>query len=157
LSSNVIWRLYEDHEGVLWLATSHPFSNRNPEDVKQIADNIESNSEKINHHGLRASSIVKSMLGHSRTGSGQKVPTDINTLAEEYLQLAYHSFTEKGKSFFEEATLFNIKLKTDFDDTIGNINIIPLDIGRVLVNLYNNAFYSTLEKKKNNPLTTNRQ
>ena len=81
------------------------------------------------------------MLQHSRSSSGIKEPTDINALADEYLRLAYHGFRAKDKSF-------NATLKTDFDESIGKINIIPQDIGRVLLNLYNNAFYAVTEKKK---------
>ena len=107
----------------------------NLEDVKAIAKDVIDNSEKINHHGKRAGDIVKGMLQHSRASNGQKEPTNINALADEYLRLAYHGLRAKDKSF-------NATLKTDFDESIGNINIIPQDIGRVLLNLYNNAFYA---------------
>jgi signal transduction histidine kinase/ligand-binding sensor domain-containing protein len=106
-----------------------------------IADAIKQNLEKILHHGKRADAIVKGMLQHSRTGSGTKEPTNINALAEEYLRLAYHGLKAKDKSF-------NAQFKTDFDQSIGNINIIPQDFGRVLLNLINNAFYAVHEKKK---------
>src|SRR6185436_17042268 len=97
--------------------------------------------EKINHHGKRADAIVKSMLQHSRSSTGQKEPTDINALADEYLRLAYHGLMAKDKSF-------NADIKTDLDESIGKINIIPQDIGRVVLNLINNAFYAVDEKKK---------
>ena len=113
----------------------------NLEEVKAIAKDIEFNSEKINHHGKRADAIVKGMLQHSRTSSGQKEPTDINALADEYLRLAYHGLRAKDKSF-------NATMKTDFDENIGNINIIPQEMGRVILNLINNAFYAVDEKKK---------
>ena len=113
----------------------------NLNEVKAIAKDIEFNSEKINHHGKRADAIVKGMLQHSRTSSGQKEPTDINALAEEYLRLAYHGLRAKDK-------LFNATMKTDFDKSIGKINIIPQDIGRVLVNLINNAFYACTEQSR---------
>jgi signal transduction histidine kinase len=113
----------------------------NMDEVSALANNIESNSEKINHHGKRADAIVKGMLQHSRTASSTKEPTDINRLADEYLRLAYHGLRAKDKSF-------NAMLKTDFDESIGNINIIPQDIGRVVLNLINNAFYAVDEKKK---------
>ena len=100
-----------------------------------IADDIKQNLEKINHHGKRADAIVKGMLQHSRTSTGQKEPTDINALADEYLRLAYHGLRAKDKSF-------NATMKTDFDETIGKIDIVPQDIGRVLLNLINNAFYA---------------
>ena len=101
----------------------------------EIANDIEVNEEKINHHGKRADAIVKGMLQHSRSSSGVKEPTDINALCDEYLRLSYHGLRAKDKSF-------NATLKTDFDETIGNINIIPQDIGRVVLNLLNNAFYA---------------
>ena len=85
--------------------------------------------------------IVKGMLQHSRSSSSVKEPTDINALADEYLRLSYHGLRAKDNSF-------NATMKTDFDESIGNINIIPQDIGRVLLNLYNNAFYAVSEKKK---------
>jgi two-component system NtrC family sensor kinase len=113
----------------------------NIEEVNAIADDIEANEEKINHHGKRADAIVKGMLQHSRSSSRQKEPTNINALADEYLRLAYHGLRAKDKSF-------NATLKTDFDETIGNINIIPQDIGRVILNLITNAFYTVDEKKK---------
>jgi len=94
-----------------------------------------SNEEKINHHGKRADAIVKGMLQHSSSGSGKKEPTDINALADEYLRLAYHGLRAKDKTF-------NATMKTDYDETIGNINVIPQDIGRVVLNLINNAFYA---------------
>jgi two-component system NtrC family sensor kinase len=113
----------------------------NIEEVNAIADDLEANEEKINHHGKRADAIVKGMLQHSRSSSGIKEPTDINALADEYLRLAYHGLRAKEKTF-------NATLKTDYDETIGKIDIIPQDIGRVLLNLYNNAFYAVTEKKK---------
>ncbi len=119
----------------------------NVSEVKTIAKDIKENEQKINHHGKRADAIVKSMLQHSRTSSGQKELTDINALADEYLRLAYHGLRAKDKSF-------NATFKTDFDNRIGNINIIPQDIGRVIMNLLTNAFYAVNEKKKQqHPLT----
>ena len=115
--------------------------NGNLEEVKAIANDIVFNSEKINHHGKRADSIVKGMLLHSRSSTGQKESTDINTLADEYLRLAYHGLRAKDKSF-------NANLKTDFDNSIGKVNIVPQDIGRVILNLINNAFYAVDEKQK---------
>src|SRR6187549_728230 len=99
----------------------------NLEEVKAIAKDIEFNSEKINHHGKRADAIVKGMLQHSRSSNGQKEPTDINALADEYLRLAYHGLRAKDKSF-------NATIKTEFDDTFGSIPVISQDIGRVLLN-----------------------
>jgi len=113
----------------------------NYDEVKAIAKDITDNEEKINHHGKRADAIVKGMLQHSRSTSGQKEPANINALADEYLRLAYHGLRAKDKSF-------NATLKTDFDETIGNINIISQDIGRVILNLITNAFYAVNEKAK---------
>jgi two-component system, NtrC family, sensor kinase len=108
-------------------------------DAKEIANDVIANEEKINHHGKRADAIVKGMLQHSSSGSGKKEPTNINALADEYLRLAYHGLRAKDKSF-------NATMKTDFDETIGNINIIPQDIGRVILNLITNAFYVVSER-----------
>jgi two-component system NtrC family sensor kinase len=113
------------------------------EDAIAIAEDVKFNLEKINHHGKRADDIVKGMLQHSRSSNGIKEPTNINALADEYLRLAYHGLRAKDKSF-------NATMKTDFDETIGNISIIPQDIGRVILNLINNAFYAVNEKKKSN-------
>jgi signal transduction histidine kinase/ligand-binding sensor domain-containing protein len=113
----------------------------NIEEVKAIVNDIKENEQKINHHGKRADAIVKGMLQHSRASTGQKEPTGINALAGEYLRLAYHGLRAKDKSF-------NAEMKTNFDESIGNIDIIPQDIGRVLLNLYNNAFYAVNEKKE---------
>ena len=111
------------------------------EEAKVIAKDIKQNLEKINHHGKRADSIVKGMLQHSRISNGKKEATNINALADEYLRLAYHGLRAKDKSF-------NATMVTDFDDTIGTINIIGQDIGRVVLNLITNAFYVVDEKKK---------
>ena len=113
----------------------------NIEDAKEIANDIKQNLEKINHHGKRADAIVKGMLQHSRTSQRQKEPTDINALADEYLRLAYHGLRAKDKSF-------NAKMKTDFDATLPKINVVPQDIGRVILNLITNAFYAVNEKAK---------
>ncbi|HUZ59916.1 MAG TPA: two-component regulator propeller domain-containing protein [Hanamia sp.] len=112
------------------------------EEAKAISSDIKQNLEKINHHGKRAGDIVKGMLQHSRTSTGVKEPTDINALADEYLRLSYHGLRAKDKEF-------NAEMITDFDNSIGKINIIPQDIGRVLLNLYNNAFYACAERSRN--------
>jgi len=111
------------------------------QEAKIIADDIKQNLEKINHHGRRADGIVKGMLQHSRTSSGQKEPVEINKLADEYLRLSYHGLRAKDKSF-------NAEIKTDFDSSIGNINVVPQDFARVILNLINNAFYAVNEKTK---------
>ncbi len=115
----------------------------NYEDVEAIVSNVKQNLEKINHHGRRADGIVKGMLQHSRSSSGQKELTDINALCDEYLRLSYHGLRAKDKSF-------NAKFDTAFDDNISKVNIIPQDIGRVILNLINNAFYAVSERKKIN-------
>lgn len=112
------------------------------EEAKHIAKDIKQNLEKITHHGKRADAIVKGMLQHSRKSSAEKEPTDINKLADEYLRLAYHGLRAKDKSF-------NATLETDFDESIGLVNIIPQDMGRVILNLITNAFYAVNDKKKN--------
>ncbi len=119
-------------------------NNGNIEEVKAIAADIEENEQKINQHGKRADAIVKGMLQHSRRSSAVKEPTDINALADEYLRLSYHGLRAKDKSF-------NANFETEFDETIDKIEVIPQDIGRVLLNLYNNAFYAVNEKKKQQP------
>jgi signal transduction histidine kinase len=111
----------------------------NLDGVTSIAKDIKENEQKINHHGKRADAIVKGMLQHSRSGSGVKEPTNINALVDEYLRLAYHGLRAKDKSF-------NATMKTNFDETIGNINIMPQEIGRVILNLINNAFYAVSAK-----------
>jgi signal transduction histidine kinase len=116
----------------------------NTEDAKAIADDVKQNLEKILHHGKRADAIVKGMLQHSRSSSGVKEPTDINTLADEYLRLAYHGLRAKDKAF-------NAAMKTDYDESIGLVKVIPQDMGRVILNLITNAFYTVTEKKKLQP------
>ena len=103
--------------------------------IIDLATDLSQNQEKINHHGKRASSIVKGMLEHSRTNTGVKELTDINALADEYLRLAYHGLRAKYNSF-------NSDYQTDFDENLPKIEVISQDIGRVLLNLINNAFYA---------------
>jgi len=107
--------------------------------LKDIAQNL----EKINHHGKRAADIVKGMLQHSRSSSGVKEPTDINALCDEYLRLTYHGLRAKDKTF-------NAEMKTDFDASLPKINVIPQDVGRVILNLLTNAFYAVNEKRQQN-------
>ena len=118
----------------------------NTDSVKAIINDVIDNEDKIIHHGKRADGIVKGMLQHSRTSSGIKEPTDINALCDEYFRLAYHGLRAKDKSF-------NALTKTDFDTSIGKVNIIPQDIGRVILNLINNAFYAVSEKSKSVQIT----
>ena len=114
-------------------------------EAREIGKDIKQNLEKINHHGQRASSIVKGMLEHSRAGSGEKVPTDINVLCDEYLRLSYHGLRAKDKSF-------NADFKLEADESLPKINVVPQDIGRVLLNLINNAFYAVDKRAKEYPL-----
>ncbi len=107
----------------------------NTAEVKDIAGDLKQNLEKIHHHGQRASFIVQGMLEHSRTNPGDKKPTDINVLADEFLRLSYHGLRAKDKSF-------NAEIITEYDKDLPKINVVPQDIGRVLLNLFNNAFYA---------------
>ncbi len=109
--------------------------------IDELFDDLSQNQEKINHHGKRASSIVKGMLEHSRASTGVKELIDMNKLADEYLRLSYHGLRAKDKDF-------NADFTTDFDENLPKINVIPQDIGRVLLNLINNAFYASLQKVK---------
>jgi two-component system NtrC family sensor kinase len=118
--------------------------NGNLEDGLVIADDIKENEQKISMHGKRADSIVKSMLEHSRASSGQKELTDLNALADEYMRLSYHGLRAKDKTF-------NSAMETHFGSDLPKANVIPQDIGRVLLNLFNNAFYAVHQKKKQNP------
>jgi signal transduction histidine kinase/ligand-binding sensor domain-containing protein len=122
-----------------------PQERRNEELENDILNDLQQNLEKINHHGKRADAIVKGMLQHSQKSAGQKESTDINDLCDEYLRLAYHSLKAKDNAL-------NITLKTDFDEAIGKINVSPQEIGRTLLNLYNNAFYAVKEKAKSGEL-----
>jgi len=110
-------------------------------DVQAIIEDLRQNLEKINHHGKRADGIVKGMLMHSRAGTGKKELTDINMLCDEYLRLSYHGFRAKDKSF-------NAKYETRFDAGIEKINVVPQEIGRVILNLINNAFYACAERSR---------
>jgi two-component system, NtrC family, sensor kinase len=122
----------------------------NTDEVKAIASDIKQNLEKINHHGKRADTIVKGMLQHSQKGSGQKEPTDLNAMTEEYLRLAYHG------SLAKDITL-NASFVTDLDKSIGHVNLVQQDISRVLLNLYTNAFYAVSAKAKELSITMDDQ
>ena len=113
----------------------------NQEEVIELSNDIKENQKKINHHGKRADSIVKGMLKHSRNTSGEKEPTNINAIADEYLRLAYHGLRAKDKTF-------NATLNTDFDETIGKINVVAQDIGRVVLNLITNALHAISSNAK---------
>ena len=113
----------------------------NKEDVIAIADDLAQNLQKINHHGKRADSIVKGMLEHSKVGTGEKQLTDLNQLADEFLKLSYHGLRAKDKTF-------NAEIVTNFDNSMPKVNVVPQDISRVLLNLFNNAFYAVNQKQK---------
>ncbi len=114
----------------------------------ELLDDIIQNLEKISHHGKRASSIVKGMLEHSRTSTGKKELTDINALADEYLRLSYHGLRAKNKN--GSTIRFNADFKTDFDENLPKIEVVPQDFGRVLLNLISNAFYAVGKRESEN-------
>lgn len=122
---------------------SKPKEERDDNLQNELINDVIANEEKINHHGKRADAIVKGMLQHSRSSTGQKGLTDINALCDEYLRLAYHGLRAKDKSF-------NATFETNFDDSLPRINVVPQEIGRVILNLINNAFYAVNERKKQN-------
>ena len=132
---------FADVNSELIAEMKHELDSGKIDDAKVIANNIDENEQKIIFHGKRADAIVKGMLMHSRTNSGTKEPTDINVLVDEYLRLAYHGLRAKDKSF-------NTTIKTELDESIGLINVIPQEMGRVILNLITNAFYAVDEKKK---------
>ncbi|HLX90404.1 MAG TPA: ATP-binding protein, partial [Puia sp.] len=132
---------FSDVNNELLIELSEEADKGNIAEIKVIANDVIENSKKISHHGRRADSIVKGMLLHSQKSAGEKEPTDINALCDEYLRLSYHGIRAKDKAF-------NSEMKLDLDPGIAKINIIPQDVGRVLLNLYNNAFYAVNEKKK---------
>jgi signal transduction histidine kinase len=109
--------------------------------ARSVAADIRKNEQKINHHGKRADFIVKGMLEHSRTTAGERQATNINVLADEFLKLSYHGLRAKDKSF-------NSELITNFDDKLPSVSIVQQDIGRVLINLFGNAFYAVNQKAK---------
>ena len=116
---------------------------RNLNTEKEILILLKENLAKIKHHGRRADAIVKGMLLHSRSSNGKLEAVDINALTDEYLRLSYHGIRAKDKSF-------NAMLETDFDDSIGEVNVLPQDLGRVILNVLSNAFYSVSKKRKQN-------
>ncbi len=113
----------------------------NNEDVPDLVNDLRQNLEKINHHGKRADSIVKGMLLHSRGTAGEKTPTDINDLLEQYVNLAYHGMRAQNKDF-------NITIERDYDKTLEKISVVPQDISRVFLNIINNGCYAANDKKK---------
>jgi signal transduction histidine kinase len=115
--------------------------NGDLEEVKFLVKDIKENEQKINQHGKRAGGIVRGMLQHGRTSTGKKEPTDINALCDEYLRIAYHGYRAKDSSF-------TASVETDVDPNLPPINVVPQDIGRIILNLVNNAFYAVNEKRK---------
>lgn len=115
--------------------------NKNNEEVSELIENLKQNLEKINQHGKRADSIVKGMLLHSRGSTGEKVLTNINELADQYISLAYHGMKVQDREF-------NITMEKHYDETLGKVNIVPQDISRVILNVINNAFYACNDKKR---------
>jgi two-component system NtrC family sensor kinase len=118
-----------------------PKAERDQQLENELINDLIGNEEKINHHGKRADGIVKGMLEHSRSGKGQKEPANLNVMADEYMRLSYHGLRAKDKSF-------NAELATHFDQDLPKINVIQQDIGRVLLNLFNNAFFAVNQKQK---------
>ncbi len=125
----------------LKVESGKPKAERDGQLEIELINDIIQNEQKINHHGKRADSIVKGMLEHSRSGSGKKEPADINTMADEFMRLSYHGLRSKDKSF-------NSELTTNFDPGLPKINVVQQDVGRVLLNLFNNAFYAVNQKQK---------
>ena len=123
------------------LAEEQTKADRDPELEAELLSDLKQNLQKITHHGGRASSIVKGMLQHSRAGTGNREPTDLNALCDEYLRLAYHGLRAKDKTF-------NAKFSTDLDASLGQVSMIPQDMGRVLLNLFTNAFYAVQQRQK---------
>ncbi|HET9434970.1 MAG TPA: ATP-binding protein, partial [Chitinophagaceae bacterium] len=107
----------------------------------QIIKTLKKNLEKINHHGKRVDDIVKSMLQHSRVGNLVKEPVNVNALCEESVKLAYHGFKAKEKTF-------QASVETHFDPGLSAVMVFPQELSRVLLNLFNNAFYVVHEKKR---------
>ncbi len=139
--SEVNAELFEELSEAL-LALSVPPDEK--ADLLDLLNDLSLNQQKITHHGRRADGIVKGMLQHSRSSTGQKEPTDLNALADEYLRLSYHGLRAKDKGF-------NATMKTDFDPTLGLVSVVPQELGRALLNLLTNAFYAVSERKKREP------
>ena len=118
--------------------------NKDFKEVEAIADDLRDNLVKINHHGKRADGIVRGMLQHSRSGDGTKEPTDLNKLVDEYLRLAYHGLRAKDKDF-------NANMVTEYEDSLDPMEVVPQQIGRVMLNLITNAFHAVKERSQKEP------
>ena len=123
------------------LADEQHKPTRDPDLEADLLSDLKQNLQKISHHGGRASSIVRGMLQHSRASTGQREPTDLNALCDEYLRLAYHGLRAKDKTF-------NASFSTDLDSSLGLITVVAQDLGRVLLNLSTNAFYAVQQRQK---------
>jgi signal transduction histidine kinase len=132
---------FSDLSNELVIEIKEELAMGNYQEAKDILNNVQDNLQKITHHGKRADGIVKGMLLHSRTNAGEKLPTDINNLSDEYLRLAYHGMRAKDNNF-------NANIITNFDPAIGKVDVVPQDMGRVMLNLINNALYAVAEKSK---------
>ncbi len=117
-----------------------PPAERDADLEEELLSDLSQNLTKISHHGQRASGIVRNMLQHSRTSTGQREPTDLNALADEYLRLSYHGLRAKDKSF-------NANFRTELDADLPRVKVVAQDIGRVLLNLFNNAFYAVQQRQ----------
>lgn len=115
--------------------------NENDRDyLLEIAGDLAGNAEKIHNHGKRADSIIRGMLLHSRGKAGEKQPTDLNALLEEYVNLGYHGMRATDSSF-------NIKIESSYDPEVGIVQVIPQDLSRVFLNIINNACQATAQRK----------
>ncbi|WP_229367857.1 sensor histidine kinase [Fibrisoma limi] len=121
-------------------------TDRDPELEGELLTDLKQNITKISEHGHRAANIVRGMLEHSRVGTGQKQPTDLNALVDEYLRLSYHGLRRSGDSAKDKSV--NVTLETDFAADLPTLNVVAQDLGRVLLNLFNNAFYAVGEQQK---------
>ena len=133
---------FSEVSGELLEEMEEEIKDGNYEEVNEIISDLKQNLEKIHHHGARADSIVKGMLEHSRTSTGERKETEINALVDEYLKLAYHGLRAKDKSF-------NAQIITDYEKSLDKIHVVPQEIGRVILNLITNAFYVVYQKSKN--------
>ena len=141
LSAELVGELEEEHQK----------PQRDDELEVELLTDLKDNLTKILHHGNRASNIVKGMLEHARSSTGEVLPTNLNKLTEEYLRLAYQGLRAKdkaGATGTPERDRFNCALETNFDASVGRVSVIPQEIGRVLLNLFNNAFYAVHQRQQ---------
>jgi two-component system NtrC family sensor kinase len=129
----------------------------NVDKARSILNDIKENEEKILHHGRRADAIVKGMLQHSHTSVAQKEPTDVNALCEEYLRFVYHGLRAREKSLQAGHARLNVKFETNFDPSVGKIDVVPQEIGKVILNLLNNASYAVSAKVSDHAKTSSNE